>query len=100
MHAGHAGQTPEQDRDKATNTNASQAVSGSRKACHNCAVTQAGGGDDLLCSIEEQSGDIQKVLLSCALPTHHTHRLDNCLPLRYILPSYLVLVLHKYYILH
>ena len=80
-HAGHAGQTPQQGRDTATDTSATQAVSGSNGAgCYNSAVTQAGGGDDLLYSIEEQSGDIQKVQLSCALPTHHAHRPDHHLP--------------------
>lgn len=63
VHAGHVGQVPWQGRAKGNDPSATPVVSTSRDAaCHDCAVARPCGGDELLCSIEEQSGDIHKVM--------------------------------------
>ena len=61
--AGHAGQTPQQGGSTEIKPSATPAVSDGRG---DCAVTQGIGDDDPVYSIEQQSGGVQKVLMSFA----------------------------------
>ena len=66
----HAGQNPQQDGAKEPGPSSTPAVSGNRDAaCPGCTMAHPSGSDDLVCSVEEQCGDVKKVSLPYAQAT-------------------------------